>query len=338
MRQLSLTLLALTLLVSCVPKEEDREKITIGLSVASDDFLLERWSRDVKIFQSIAGEMGAEVILARSAGSAMSQIPQIQYLLSQNIDVLVVIPEDMELLSGVIKNAMDKGIPVLAYDRPIMGVPVTGYVSFDNRRVGELLAESLLAEVPRGNYLLVNGSVRDNNSFELNRGMHSVLDPHIESGAITITDEIWLDVWSFDEALEKIEASLSRNPNVDAIFAGNDAVAGAAIQLLAQRRLAGQVAVVGQDADILACQRIVQGTQLMTAYKPIQKLAQRAAQLAIAFAQGIIPQADMPFDNRSGNPISFYYEQPIAVFSHNMDASVIADGFHSRDDVYRGLD
>src|SRR5690606_34411771 len=129
---------------ACTEQRSAGQTIRIGFSVASDDFLLERWSKDVKIFSSRAGELGAEVILARSAGDALSQIPQIQYLLGQDIDVLVVIPQDMELLNGVIKSAMDRGIPVLAYDRPIMGVSVTGYVSFDNHRVGEVLAESLV--------------------------------------------------------------------------------------------------------------------------------------------------------------------------------------------------
>ena len=323
---------------ACTEQRSAGQTIRIGFSVASDDFLLERWSKDVKIFSSRAGELGAEVILARSAGDALSQIPQIQYLLGQDIDVLVVIPQDMELLNGVIKSAMDRGIPVLAYDRPIMGVSVTGYVSFDNHRVGEVLAESLVEAVPQGRYLLVNGSERDNNSYEINRGMHRILDPHIRSGSITVNEELWLELWSFDEAIEKIEASLQRNPMVDAIFCANDVIAGAAVQILAQRRLAGQVAVVGQDADLLACQRIVRGTQLMTAYKPIPLLANRAAELAVAFARGQEPKPDTMFDNRSGQPIPFYFEQPVPVFEHNMEATIVADGFHARADIYLGMD
>ncbi len=334
-------LAVLVLLGSCAkeaPKRSENSPVRIGFSAASDDFLLERWNRDIKVFTTEAKELGAEVILAKSPGNALSQIPQIQYLLDRNIDVLVVIPQDMDLLAGVLKKAMDRGIPVLAYDRPIIGIPITGYVSFDNREVGRLLAGALLAKVPAGNYLIVNGSVRDNNSYELNRGMHEILDAHIRSGAIRIVKEIWLDLWSFDEAKQKIGEVLSRQQDIDAIFCGNDQLADAAIRLLAERRMAGKVAVVGQDADLVSCQHVVEGTQLMTVYKPLPLLARRAAELAVRMARGEVPPPDQRLDNKSVTPIPFYVERPIAVFKEQMDSTVIKDGFHTREDVYRNIE
>jgi len=341
MKKLALVLLTVVLVVACskegARKEGDRP-IRIGFSAASDDFMLERWNRDIKVFTSEATELGAEVILAKSPGDALSQIPQIQYLLDKNIDVLVVIPQDMELLASVLKKAMDWGIPVLAYDRPIMGIPITGYVSFDNRQVGRLLASALLKKVPAGDYLIVNGSVRDNNSYELNRGMHDVLDPSISSGKIRIVEEIWLNLWSFDEAREKIGSVLETNQHVDAIFGANDQIADAAIRLLSERRLAGKVAVVGQDADLVSCQHVVEGTQLMTVYKPLPLLARRAAKIAVAMTHGELPEPDQYIDNRSGSYIPYYVEIPIAVYKEQMDSTIIRDGFHAREDVYRNIE
>ncbi len=341
MRTLLLILSALLLFISCqrqeAKKEEDRG-VRIGFSAASDDFMLERWNRDIKIFTSEATDLGAEVILAKSPGDASSQIPLIQYLLDKDVDVLVVIPQDMELLAGVLKRAMDRGIPVLAYDRPIMGIPITGYVSFDNRQVGRLLADALLQKVPAGDYLIVNGSVRDNNSYELNRGMHEILDPFIEAGKIRVVKEIWLNLWSFDEAKARIGEVLATNQHIDAIFGANDQIADAAIRLLSERRLAGKVAVVGQDADLISCQHVVEGTQLMTVYKPLPLLARRAAEIAVDMAHGSIPTPDRHIDNKSGSSIPYYVETPIAVFKETMDATVIKDGFHSHEDVYRNVD
>ena len=333
-------LVSCALLVSCKKEEaakKDSAPIRIGFSAASDDFLLERWNRDIKVFTSEANELGAEVILAKSPGDALSQIPQIQYLLDKDIDVLVVIPQDMELLAGVLKKSMERGIPVLSYDRPVMGIPITGYVSFDNRQVGRLLAGALLEKVPVGNYLIVNGSVRDNNSYELNRGMHDVLDGPIEKGDIHVVEQIWLDLWSFDEAKQKIGEVLAQTQDIDAIFCGNDQIADAAIRLLSERRLAGKVAVVGQDGDLVSCQHVVEGTQLMTVYKPLPLLARRAAGIAVRMARGQVPVRDRDFDNKSGTPIPFYVETPVAVFKDNMDATVLKDGFHTREDVYRNM-
>lgn len=335
MKRIIAAIVVALLLASCGEKPERGNDLVVGFSVASDDLLLERWERDIKIFTSVARDLGAEVLLAKSPGDALGQIPQIQYLLDQGVDALVVIPQDMELLAGVIKKALDRGIPVLSYDRPVMGVPVTGYVSFDNREVGRLMGKALLSQRPSGDYLVVNGSVRDNNSFEINRGAREVLRPYLDAGSIRIVDEIWLEEWSFDEATEKIEKFFRDGGHADAILCGNDTLAGAAVRSLAERRLAGSVPVVGQDADLVACQRLVEGTQTMTVYKPISLLAGRAARLAVSFAKGEIPEAEQTLDNGSGVDIPYYVETPIAVTADNLDDTVLKDGFHSREDVYR---
>lgn len=330
--------LSIVLFLSCSAKEESEpEIIRIGFSAASETFLLERWDRDIKIFMNTAKELGAEVIFAKSPGNALDQIPQIQYLLTQNIDVLVVIPQDKVLLGGVIQKTIDRGIPVLSYDRPIMDVPITGYVSFDNTEVGRLLSRALISRVPRGNYIIVNGSIHDNNSFQVNRGVHEILDPLIEKGDVNLIDEIWLEHWSYDEALVKIGEVLDRTEDIQAISAANDLIAQAGIRLLSERQLAGKVAVVGQDADLVACQSIVEGTQLMTVYKPIQLLATRAAELAVAMASKTMPESDTFIDNNSSRNIPFFVETPIPVFKEDMDTTVLSDGFHSREDVYRNV-
>lgn len=311
------------------------ERITIGFSVATDTFIIERWNKDIKIFTSAAGELDADVILQMSAGGTQAQIDQIRFLLDQDIDVLVILPHDTDMLAGVVRMANDKRVPVISYDRLIQGVPVTAYISFDNEEVGRLFGRALTAEVPEGNYLIVNGSVRDDNSYRVNSGLWEILDPYVSSGKITIVDEIWLEAWSSDEATERIREVLERTTAIDAISAGNDQIANAAIQLLAERRMAGEVAVVGQDADLLSSQRVVEGLQLMTVYKPIQRLATRAAAVAVGIARDRIPEPDRYEDNSSGNPIPFYMEAPRAVFSWNMDETIIRDGFHSADDVYR---
>jgi D-xylose transport system substrate-binding protein len=183
----------------------------------------------------------------------------------------------------------------------------------------------------------VNGSVRDTNSYKVNAGLYEILDPLIQAGRIQVAEEIWLQEWSFDEALERIGVIFDRSTDFDAISCGNDQIAAAAIQLLSERRLAGTVAVVGQDADLISCQRVVEGTQLMTVYKPIASLATRAARLAMAVAT----RTDFPYDvlqeNKSGTMIPSYIEAPLAVGKDNMDETIVRDGFHSAEDVYRNV-
>ncbi len=323
--------------LSSDPIDPANDRVRIGFSIATDTFIIERWNKDIKIFTGAARDLGADVIVQMSAGGAKEQISQINFLLTRDIDVLVLIAHDSELLAPIVKKAREAKIPVVAYDRLILGTPIDAYVSFDNREVGRLFAKALLSAVPEGRYLLVNGSTRDNNSFEVNAGVHEELDGAIASGKVSVVDELWLDEWSYDEAREKIGAVLERTTDIQAISCANDQIAQAAIQLLAEYRLAGTVAVVGQDADIGACQKIVEGTQLMTVYKPLVLLATHAASLAVSLARGELPAADRRVDNKSGVSVPFFMEAPIAVFRGNMDSTVIRDGFHAAEDVYRNV-
>jgi D-xylose transport system substrate-binding protein len=310
--------------------------VTIGFSIATDTFIIERWNKDLKVFSGAAQELGARVIVQLSAGGTREQIAQINYMVNQNIDILVVIAHDTEELAGAVKQVRDAGIPVIAYDRLIMGTPLDAYISFDSRQVGRLFGQSLIQAVPRGKYLVVNGSLHDINSFDISSGLHEVIDGPIASGNVSLVQELWLEEWSFDEALQKIGLIFAETTDFDAIACGNDAIAGAAIQLLAERRLAGNVAIVGQDAELISCQHVVEGLQLMTVYKPIGKLAARAARIAMALAnKSPLPQ-DTLVDNRSGVMIPAYIEMPVAVHKDNMDV-IIKDGFHSYEDVYRNV-
>jgi D-xylose transport system substrate-binding protein len=348
---LAVICLSVFCLSSCVPKRDtdssqssalagtdaEKKRVVIGFSIATDTFIIERWNKDIKIFTGAASDLGADVIVQLSAGGTKEQIAQINFLIDRKIDVLVVIAHDTDMLSGVVKKAMDAKIPVVAYDRLIMGVPIDAYVSFNNREVGRMFGRALSDAIPRGKYLIVNGSRRDNNSFEVYSGLHEIIDPMVKAGMISIVDELWLDEWSSDEALEKIGKVLEKTTDIDAISCANDQIAGAAIQLLSEYRLAGKVAVVGQDADISACQKIVEGTQLMTVYKPIAKLAYSAAEIAVALARDEHLPTDLVVENKSGTTIPFYIQEPLSVFGTNIDTTIIRDGFHSREDVYRNI-
>jgi len=317
-------------------------QLTIGFSIATATFIIERWNKDLKVFTGAAKELGADVIVQLSAGGVKEQISQINYMMKQNIDILVVIAHDTELIAGAIRQIKDAGIPVIAYDRLIQGVPLDAYISFDSREVGRQFGQALLSAVPQGRYLVVNGSLHDANSFDISAGIHEIIDPAIQKGDVNLVKEIWLEEWSSDEALQKIGNILDESTDFDAIACGNDAIAGAAIQLLSERRLAGKIAVVGQDADLSACQRIVEGTQLMTVYKPIGKIGQRAAALAVALGRKArgeaveIPSPDTMLDNHSGTMVPSYLEKSMVIYKDNID-DVIRDGFHSRDDVFRNV-
>ena len=75
------------------------------------------------------------------------------------------------------------------------------------------------------------------------------------------------DGWTAELAVGYMEEALEKYPHVKGIMCGNDDIASQVVQVLAENQLAGNVMVVGQDGDLAACQRIVEGTQYMTAFK-----------------------------------------------------------------------
>ncbi|HDL7178880.1 TPA: D-xylose ABC transporter substrate-binding protein [Yersinia enterocolitica] len=308
------------------------KEIKIGMAI--DDLRLERWQKDRDIFVNKAESLGAKVFVQSANGNEETQMSQIENMINRGVDVLVIIPYNGQVLSNVIAEAKREGIKVLAYDRMINNADIDFYISFDNEKVGELQAKSLVERVPQGNYFLMGGSPVDNNAKLFRQGQMTVLNPLIKEGKIKIVGDQWVDAWLPENALKIMENALTANNNkIDAVVASNDATAGGAIQALAAQGLAGKVAISGQDADLAAIKRIVAGTQTMTVYKPISKLANDAAEIAVSLGKGEEPKANSKLNNGIKD-VPSYLLTPIQVDKNNIDSTIIADGFHKKSDIY----
>ncbi|WP_113672945.1 substrate-binding domain-containing protein [Vallitalea guaymasensis] len=333
-----LIIIAGTMIVVAMNSKKDQkvkdDTIKIGLSI--DSLVIERWQRDRNIFVAKAKELGAEVLVLNANEDNDTQIKQMKYLIEQDVDVLVVIPYDKNGITEVTKAAKKKGIKVIAYDRLIFNANVDYYVSFDNEKVGRYMAESMLEAVPKGNYVIINGSSKDNNSKMFNKGTIDALKPFVEKGDINILKEVWAEDWREEVAYSCIEEILSKGEHIDGIIAANDRLAEGAIEALAENRIAGDVAVVGHDADLSACQRIVEGTQLMTVYKPIKILAQAAAEIAIKIAKGEIIENETLIDDGTYY-VKYIKYDVIPVTKDNIEDTIIRDGFHIKEDIYRNI-
>ncbi|HAQ06785.1 MAG TPA: D-xylose transporter subunit XylF, partial [Bacillus bacterium] len=255
----------------------------------------------------------------------------------QDIDALVIIAINSDALTTVVDQAKAEGIPVLAYDRLINGTDIDAYVSFDNVRVGEMQAEYLVEKAPTGKYLLMGGSPTDNNAKMFREGQMNIIQPLVDKGEIEIVGDQWAKGWDANEALKIMENALTANKNdIDVVVASNDSTAGGAIQALDAQGLAGKVAISGQDADLAGVQRIAEGLQTMTVYKPIKAIAEKSAEVAVQLAKGEKPEADSSVNNGKMD-VPFIKLDPIKVGKENIVDTVIKDGFHSYDDVYKNV-
>lgn len=318
-------------------KESDtsEKKLKIGLSVS--DLTLERWQHDRDFFVDKAEELGAEVIVQSANGDEAKQLSQIQNMLSQDLDALVIIAINSDSLTTVVEQANGEGVPVLAYDRLINGADIAAYVSFDNVRVGEMQAEYLVNLQPSGNYFLMGGSPTDNNAKMFREGQMNIIQPLVDSGAIKIVGDQWTKDWDANEALKIMENALTANKNdIDVVVASNDNTAGGAIQALDAQGLVGKVLISGQDADLAAIQRIAEGKQTMTVYKPIEAIATKSAEVAIQLAKGEKVTSDTTVNNGVID-VPFIQLDPISVGKDDIMNTIIADKFHTYEDVYKNV-
>jgi len=225
---------------------------------------------------------------------------------------------------------------VLAYDRLITGCDLDLYLTFDNVKVGELQAGYLVDHLKGQKARIVRllGSKTDNNSFLLKQGHDNILNPAIARGDIEIVHEDWCDGWRPEIAKKVVNAAITHaGRNIDGVLCSADILSGGAVQALLEEDLAGKVLVTGQDADLVSCQRIVQGTQAMTVYKPLKNLATRAAELAVKMAKHEVVIAGEELNNGKVNVPSVFLKVQV-VDKDTMERTVIADGFHRREEIY----
>ncbi|TQM80739.1 D-xylose transport system substrate-binding protein [Saccharothrix saharensis] len=260
-------------------EEQDRPLLLQALNFAGVEGVIENADGDETRFASLADEM-----------------------IARGVKVLMTTPLSPEGGAAVERKAKDAGIPVINYDRISLGGQAEYYVSFDNLNVGELQAEGLLrclGEKPGARIMELQGAPTDNNATLFFDGQRRKLGPKYDTGALRLVESKAIDKW--DPVLGKaaFEQMLSANGgSVDGVVAANDGLAGAAIEVLKAKGLAGRVPVTGQDATVEGLRAILRGEQCMTVYKPIRDEAEAAARLAIAVARGDLSGAD---DLATGN-------------------------------------
>ena len=290
------------------------------------------WQRDRDIFVSTAKELGAEVNVQNANGDLEQQKKQINYFIDKGMDVIVIICIDSEGLTEEVQRAKDAGIKIIAYDRLLMDSDIDLYITFDNEEVGTMMGEALVDNgLSGGKVLMLGGSATDSNVAMVEKGFRKVMEDH----QVTILDSMHADGWKAELASAYVYDHMDIVSEADAIMCGNDDLASKVVHALKEKRMAGDIMVVGQDADLEACQRIVEGTQVMTVYKPVEKLAQKAAECAVLLAEGKeLPKEETQTIENGKYKIPYIGLEPISVDKDNINDVIIGSGFHLKEDVY----
>jgi D-xylose transport system substrate-binding protein len=309
--------------------------VRVGLSLPTQRE--ERWVKERKLMEEEAKKLGIDLRVQVTDNDAGRQLSQCENLIAQGVQVLVLAPHDGSSASVIVDMAARAKVPVISYDRLVTQARADYYyLSFDNLKVGELQGEFIVRKVPKGRYLVLSGSPTDNNAKLFHEGAMRIIGPAAQKGDVTVVMDQPVKDWQPSEAQKLCEQALTASQNrIDAVLAPNDGTAGGCIQALAAQGLAGKVPITGQDSELSAAIRIVQGTQSMTIFKDTRELGRKAMEMALELASGRPVDTHGRVVNNGRRDVPSVLLPPTVVTRENLDEVLVGSGYLSRKAIYR---
>ncbi|MFB8771260.1 multiple monosaccharide ABC transporter substrate-binding protein [Streptomyces broussonetiae] len=330
------------------------EGATIGIAMPTKSS--ERWIADGDNVVKNLEAKGYKTKLAFGEDEPDQQVSQIENMITQGVDALIVAAIDNKSLNNVLQQAADADIPVISYDRLILGTEnVDYYASFDNEKVGELQGTYIVEQLgladgsEKGpfNIELFAGSNDDNNTRYFFQGAMNVLQPYIDkkqlvvkSGQTELTQVTTLR-WDGATAQRRMDDILTKSYKSDPVDAVLSPYDGISIGILSALKSDGYgtkskplPVVTGQDAEVASVKSIIADEQSMTVYKDTRELAKVASNMVDALLNDKEPETNdtETYDNGS-KVVPAYLLEPVAVNKENYQEVVVDSGYIKESDL-----
>ncbi|PAT01717.1 sugar ABC transporter substrate-binding protein [Candidatus Izimaplasma bacterium ZiA1] len=358
-----LTLLIMALLVVVTLAACKKETVNIGIILPTKDE--PRWVQDEKRFKDALKDTDYSVEILFSQGSTVTELSNVDTLISKGIDVLIITPQDGSAAAAAVEKAKAEGITVIAYDRLITDTDaVDYYVTFDSVAVGEAQAQYLVDQATgTGNPLyLYAGAATDNNAFLFFEGAWNVLQPKIADGTFEIknsSEAIGLQTkavltrsemsdilgqittnWDFNTAKNLAETHLTNATTADKgdvfILAPNDGTARAIADAFADDTEITSYLVTGQDAEVASVQYIIDGKQSMTVFKDVRTLVNDAIDMAVSVLDDDTVVTTGSYNNGEID-VPAKQTEVVVVEQSNVVAALITSGYYE-ESLFENLD
>lgn len=326
-----LTALFITIFLFAGCSLQKDKNVKVGFLIHALDS--ERWENDRDFLVQKVEELGGTVIVDIADNDADKQLAQAKKMLANGVEVLVVVPVDQFAAADIVNEAHAKDVKVISYDRLIKNCKLDYYVSTDNVEIGALQATYLTTIRPEGNYALIGGALGDNNSQLLYLGQRNVLQPLVERGDISIIYNEFTNQWSEEEGYEQALKIFALPQKADAIIAANDAIAMGVIKAMQEKGIR-DVLLAGMDADLRNLQEIVAGNQTCTVYKPYDKLATTAAELAVKLGNNEDGENTYQTVSNGAMLVPTVFHNGMIVNKENLKLTVISEGYQREEEVY----
>ncbi|MFI7319854.1 multiple monosaccharide ABC transporter substrate-binding protein [Streptomyces venezuelae] len=326
-------------------KPDAGEGATIGLAMPTKSS--ERWIADGENMAKQFQKAGYKTDLQYGDDKVENQVAQLENMITKGRSLLVVAAIDGSALTDVLGRAHDAGIPVISYDRLILGTEnVDYYASFDNERVGRLEAQYIVDKLKLGkpgdksgdsyNIELFAGSPDDNNTKYFWNGAMKVLQPYFDSGRLTVRskqtkmNQATTLRWDGGTAQKRMDDLISKNygsAKVDAVLSPYD---GISLGIISALKSAGYGSkgrplpvITGQDAELASVKSIIRGEQTQTVFKDTRKLAAQTVAMGDAVLNDRKPEVNNTTGYHNGKKtVPAYLLDPVSIDKSNTDLLV----------------
>lgn len=229
-------------------------------------------------------ELGYEATIFDSQNDPAKEAAHYENTLSSGYKAILFNPTDADGSIANVRKAKAAGVPVVCMDREVNATDAaTSQILSDNYSGCVALGQYFVKQVgEQGKYVELLGLVGDNNTWNRSKGFHSVVDryPGLKMVAQQSAD--------FDraKALEVLEPIMQANPDIQAVFCGNDAMAMGAYQALVSAGRADKVKVFGFDGADDVVKLIAEGKIVATGMQFPKLMARTAADSADKYIRG----------------------------------------------------
>lgn len=235
--------------------------------------------------EAAAKASGDTLVFLDANGDVSKQNNDIQDLITQGVSAIIINPVNPEAVAPSLEAAAAAGIPVITVDRPVTGGKVAAHVGRDNKAMGKLVGEAVIAKlkadgVTGAKVIEIQGDAGGAVMMDRRDGFHAAL----EGSGHTIVEGPYAE-YIRANAVTAMQDLLQANADVKVVYAHNDDMALGALQVLKENGR-DDVLIAGVDGLSEALEAMADGKYIATALNDPQHLGDVTIQVAREAAAG----------------------------------------------------
>lgn len=177
---------------------------------------------NAEVAEAAKGHPELEFVYADAQQDNAKQVADVENFLRQQVDLLIISPNEAKPLTPIVKRAFDAGIPVIVLDREIEGDTYTTFIGANNRDIGKTAGEFVATLLGgKGDIVEIKGLPGSTPARDRSEGFREAIAPFPDIKIIHDPVANWLR----EEAMTQMEAALSAHAKIDLVYAHNDPMA-----------------------------------------------------------------------------------------------------------------